>query len=358
MSAFTLNTSTTPISNARRTSVDKNALILSVTIILAVFIVVPIVGNGFVCFVFYRQPSLRKPSFYPILSLAIADLLCATFAMPTYIAKKYVIDGAWRERAVCNVFRFSYFFTMYASVLSLTVISLERFTAIKMPMRHWTWLTSRKMTAALVLSWLDAAIVSALPFHWRISSKKRCTYNPTKTWSVMVIVMNVFIPFLVMSFCHFYTFSFAVSYSRKKRNLKHRGKLRTHAHVINSKALERERDITCTLAVVVGVFVLCFGPSSFYYFISVVCPECYRSAFQRIESIFNAIVKIMTFTSACVNPLIYYWLNQSMRNAFWRSFLRKSEVRRRRFSELKKFAEMKGGGTGGAITPFHICSKD
>ena len=344
MSTYAVNASTIPIVDEEAISFDKNAFILSVTIILAVFIVVSTVGNCLVCFVFYRQPSLRKPSFYPILSLAIADLLSATLAMPAYVAKKYA-TGDWKERAVCDVFRFSYFFTMYASVLSLTVISLERFTAIKMPMRHRTWLTSRKMTTALALAWIDAAVVSALPFVWRKKAEPEelCTYSPTKTWSVMVIVTNVFIPFVIMSFCHFYTVSFAVTYTRQKRDSIPSSKTREHMlrHTVgrtfqNPAALKKDRDITCTLAVVVGVFVLCWGPSSFYYFIQMVCAECYRPAFQRVRPIFNAVVKMMTFASACVNPLIYCWLNQSMRNAFFRSLLRKSEARRKRFSEFTK----------------------
>ena len=116
-------------------TIDEDALQLSVTIVLAVFIVLSVVGNSLVCFVFYKQPSLRRVVYYPVISLAIADLLCGALAMPAYIAKKHV-RGGWWEGFTCDVFRVTYFFTEYASVLSLMTISLERYIAVSRPVTH------------------------------------------------------------------------------------------------------------------------------------------------------------------------------------------------------------------------------
>ena len=144
---------------------DKS-LKICITVILIIIIILTILGNGLVCWVFYRQPHLKGVSYYPILSLAFADILCGVCAMPAYIAKKHV-SGGEQERITCDTFRFTYFFSVYASVLSLTAISVERFVAIKMPVRHRTLLTKQKMLAGLLLSWFDAALVSVLPFFWQ-----------------------------------------------------------------------------------------------------------------------------------------------------------------------------------------------
>ena len=117
-----------------RTAVEE-AVQLSVTIVLSIFIFLSVVGNSLVCYVFYKQPNLRRVVYYPVISLAIADLLCGTLAMPAYIAKKYV-RGGWWEGFTCDVFRFTYFFTEYASVLSLMTISLERYIAVSRPLAH------------------------------------------------------------------------------------------------------------------------------------------------------------------------------------------------------------------------------
>jgi hypothetical protein len=139
MDNFNTSTTATIVSTTFRsdggTNIDEDALQLSVTIVLAVFIVLSVVGNSLVCFVFYKQPKLRRVVYYPVISLAIADLLCGILAMPAYIAKKHV-RGGWWEGFTCDVFRFTYFFTEYASVLSLMAISIERYIAVSKPVTH------------------------------------------------------------------------------------------------------------------------------------------------------------------------------------------------------------------------------
>ena len=117
-----------------------------------------------------------------------------------------------------------------------------------------TWLTKQKMTAFLVGSWLDAAIVSVLPFFWRKGTEDEpCIYDPTREWSLMVIGSNVFTPFLIMLFCHIYTVSYALRYSRKlKMELLAKGNNPTSPHynwqptseLRDKNSLKRERDIT------------------------------------------------------------------------------------------------------------------
>ena len=134
--SFTTTMATATMRSDRRTtSIDEDALNLSVTIVLAVLILLSVLGNSLVCFVFYKQPHLRRVVYYPVISLAIADLMCGMLAMPAYIAKKHV-RGGWWEGFTCDVFRFTYFFTEYASVLSLTTISVERFIAVSKPVAH------------------------------------------------------------------------------------------------------------------------------------------------------------------------------------------------------------------------------
>jgi hypothetical protein len=196
------------------------------------------------------------------------------------------------------------------------------------------------MTAFLIGSWLAAAVVSVLPFFWRRGTDDEpCVYDPTREWSLMVITTNVFIPFLIMLFCHVYTVSYALRYSRKRKlELLAKGNNPTSpqyewqpaSEKRDKNSLKRERDITRTLGLVVGAFVICWGPSTFYYFIQMVCPHCFAPSFKTVKPIFNAVVKLMTFLNSCVNPLIYYWLNRVLRNALYESLLGKERTRRKR----------------------------
>jgi hypothetical protein len=307
---------------------QNTTLTICVTVILALIIVLTVFGNGRVCLAFHRQRHLIGVSYYPILSLALADILCGIFAMPAYIAKKHIAGGN-KERITCDVFRFTYFFSMYASILSLTAVSLERFIAIKMPVRHRTWLTKEKMIAGLLLSWLDAALVSMLPFVWqRSDTDEQCTYRPSREWSVMVILSNVCVPFMIMFACHSYTVYFAIRFSRAKYNartsttvvaIRRNTRERISEENRHAVLMKRERDITRTMAVVLGAFILCWAPSSIYYFLHMVCPQCYQPSFEQVEPVFNAVMKLLTFVNSCLNPFIYCWSNEHFRRVFWKS---------------------------------------
>ena len=330
------------LQNTETTNTSENTTLrISVTAILVVIIVITILGNGLVCLAFYRQPHIRGVSYYPILSIALADILSGISAMPAYIAKKHIAGGV-KERITCDVFRFTYFFSMYASILSVTVVSLERFIAIKMPIWHRTLLTKRKMITALMLSWVDATLVSMLPFVWqREDTDELCTYRPSKEWSMMVILLNVCFPFVIMFACHFYTVYFAIQITRAKHRARTTG---TTVHAVrrntsvrysdeNKEAIlaKRERDLTCTMAIVLGAFILCWAPSSFYYFLRMVCPQCYQPSFKQVEPVFNAVVKLLTFLNSCLNPIIHCLLNKHFREAIYLSVLKKSKARKRKF---------------------------
>ena len=177
-----------------------------ISAILAMVMVFTIFGNLLVLFSFYAQPHLRKVKYFPIISLAIADLLCAVTAMPLYITKKNAASGYIDAKLVCDLYRFSYFFTEYASITSLTTISVERFLTIKYPLKYRNSIRARVMICVLIACWIEALIVSTMPFYWRNEKNTECRNSPTSSWSLMAISVNVFTPFLIIFSSHCYIY--------------------------------------------------------------------------------------------------------------------------------------------------------
>ena len=126
-------------------------------------------GSSFIWDSSWKQYSMlchqKSPSltYLSIFSLATADLLVGLVAMPSYILKTF----DWHEplqTIICDVFRSSYFLTSYASVLSVSLISVERLIAIRKPLDHVTIVTRGRVVMALFVAWFDALIVPSLPF--------------------------------------------------------------------------------------------------------------------------------------------------------------------------------------------------
>lgn len=186
------------------TKVVLNTDVISAT--LGAVMAFTICGNILVLFSFHAQPSLRKVKYFPIISLALADLLCAVTAMPLYITKKNASSENIDVRLVCDLYRFSYFFTEYASIMSLMVISIERFLNIKFPLKYRNCMRARVMIYVLVACWVEALIVATMPFYWRNEKDEECTNSPTPMWSIIAISVNVFLPFLIMFSSHCYIY--------------------------------------------------------------------------------------------------------------------------------------------------------
>lgn len=302
--------------------------VVAISITLVIIMVFTIFGNALVLLSFYAQPSLRKVKYFPIINLALADLLCAVTAMPLYIVKKNIsLNININERLVCDLYRFLYFFTEYASIMSLMAISIERVLVIYKPLKYRNFISSRIMITALIICWIEALLVSTMPFYWRRNHDGNCTNSPTANWSLMAITINVFTPFLIMLSCHCYIYLKTLKEFDGSNQTLTQNYVATE--IIQAENWKMERKATISFSVVIGVFVFCWGPSTLYYFLRNLCPECFTRSFSYFKSVFSATMKILTFCNSFMNPVVYFWLNIEFRNAFTRVLRREWTTRSR-----------------------------
>ena len=142
-----------------------------------------------------------------------------------------------------------------------------------------------------------------------VKTPTNCVVPTVERMSIMVIMLNVCLPFIIMFACHGYTVCFAIRFSRAKYGAKATGTMinavrRNTSERISEEnrqaiLVQREREITCTMTMVLGAFILCWAPSSFYYFLDMFCHECYQPSFKRLEPVFNASMKLLTFVNSC-----------------------------------------------------------
>ncbi|XP_060106750.1 D(2) dopamine receptor isoform X2 [Heteronotia binoei] len=167
------------------------AMLLTLLIFIIVF------GNVLVCMAVSREKALQTTTNYLIVSLAVADLLVATLVMPWVVYLEVV--GEWRFSQIhCDIFVTLDVMMCTASILNLCAISIDRYTAVAMPMLYNTRYSSkRRVTVMIAVVWvLSFAISCPLLFGLNNTEKNECIIaNPA--FVVYSSIVSFYVPFIV-----------------------------------------------------------------------------------------------------------------------------------------------------------------
>ena len=86
---------------------------------------------------------------------------------------------------------------------------------------------------------------------------------------------------------------------------------RKQAHLLRrGRSYAKDVKAAKTIALLIGLFVICWGP-----FFAIILCFAYDQSCPVPSSLFN-VIKWMEYTSSCLNPVIYTFLNRCYRRAF------------------------------------------
>lgn len=281
-------------------------------------------GNSLVCAAIWRFRALRTVSNMVIFSLALADLLMTVVFMYRII---HLLSGEDLHMA-CHTFSEITFNAICVIILHLAVISVDRFIAIKFPLRYKTLVTRHRMKITLAFVWLFPLIGTvifphSLPkeayedfvdyydsFHLCISFHHHQFQNTSKIFAAIIIVLYIVLPCIVTLSSYIYI----MKVSRDQQF-----KLENQAHLERETMRKVEIKVAVTYGIIIGAFMICFLPllagTLFQQF-----EEEERKNMIRVMQILSIIASI----SACINPAVYTWRNREFRKAFKKIITRKN----------------------------------
>ncbi|XP_021526774.1 D(2) dopamine receptor isoform X2 [Cebus imitator] len=165
--------------------------------LLTLLIIVIVFGNVLVCMAVSREKALQTTTNYLIVSLAVADLLVATLVMPWVVYLEVV--GEWKfSRIHCDIFVTLDVMMCTASILNLCAISIDRYTAVAMPMLYNTRYSSkRRVTVMIAIVWVLSFTISCpLLFGLNNTDQNECIIaNPA--FVVYSSIVSFYVPFIV-----------------------------------------------------------------------------------------------------------------------------------------------------------------
>uniref|UniRef100_A0A8B9GVL0 D(3) dopamine receptor n=1 Tax=Astyanax mexicanus TaxID=7994 RepID=A0A8B9GVL0_ASTMX len=169
------------------------AMLYSLLILAIVF------GNVLVCMAVLREKSLQTTTNYLVVSLAVSDLLVASLVMPWAVYLE-VVGGAWLfSRLYCNIFVTLDVMMCTASILNLCAISIDRYTAVVMPVLYNTTHSSRKRVSVMIATvWILAFAVSCpLLFGFNTTDDPLVCSISNPDFVIYSSVVSFYLPFVV-----------------------------------------------------------------------------------------------------------------------------------------------------------------
>ena len=281
--------------------------------------VVSLLGNSFIGIIVYKTHTLRKPSNFFIVNMAMSDLLYPIFLFPwelSYLhADSWLISGPLGQ-ALCKLAYFLPNVSTCVSIQSLVLIAVDRFGAVLFPLR--SPLISSKLCPFFILAtWIIAmAVFSPYLVAFKLavySGQLLCLRRWNEAFGESISFKNYF---LVLCAVFFYIpiVMLTMLYSIiviKLKSQKRPGEQSTNAEQQQAK---RNRNVLkMAIAIVLG-FVLCFVPWS----IAVLLKFFARDSLSCGFFIYWDISWFMTISNCAINPCVCFSFSSNYRNALKR----------------------------------------
>ncbi|NXA05160.1 GPRX protein, partial [Sapayoa aenigma] len=313
-----------------------------------------LVANTVVMVVILKTPLLRK--FIFVCHLCAVDLLSAIFLMPLgIISSSSCFNRVIYSIAECQALIFLNICFISASILTISIISVERYYYIVHPMRYEVKMTIRMAVAGVIFIWVKSVLMPVLALvEWPqgngATSASRCTvyWSPGAHKKVFVILFSItcfVLPTIIILavYCSVYRVARVASLqqqapvSAQAVALRHRcNSIASQVTIITARILPLPRLIPdrflgsnkaiLTLVLIVGQFLCCWLPFFAFHLHSSVTVDTVGGGHGEM------VVTWIAYSSFAINPFFYGLLNRQIREELAR--LRRSCLNRPLGQEL------------------------
>lgn len=327
--------------------------------VLVSLLVVGVGGNVLVPVVVMRTRDLRSSTNLLLVNLAAADLLVLVVSLPTALIELHSRPETWvLGRPMCMLVPFVEYCVCHASVLTILVISFERYYAICRPLRASYTCTKMRAWTCILSIWAAAVLLSSpmlvMSKHEWVpyadgSTVPVCFTDLTSLWSCLYInlvtAVFFFVP-LVLLVLLYLVIGRSLMQDSASAALHHR-----KVDLPNMKA---RRQVVVTLATVTIFFFCSLFPFRVLTLWIVWTPnETIKDvgALRYYSMLYAA--RVLLFANSAVNPILYNLTSTKFREAFLK-LLRNEHRRRRHLSRQSTFnttgTSMSNGRSGSSRT--------
>uniref|UniRef100_A0AAQ4QLC1 Adenosine receptor A2 n=1 Tax=Gasterosteus aculeatus aculeatus TaxID=481459 RepID=A0AAQ4QLC1_GASAC len=302
----------------------NDSLYIVLELLIALF---SVLGNVLVCWAVCLNSNLQSITNFFVVSLAVADIAVGVLAIPFSIA---ISTGFCSNFYGCLFIACFVLVLTQSSIFSLLAIAIDRYIAIKIPLRYNGLVTGQRAQGIIAICWVLSIGIGLTPMMgWHklprsanitcLPGLMECLFEEVVAMEYMVyfnFLACVLIPLLLMLAIYLCIFMAA----------RHQLKLMEVKAVHGEKSrstLQKEVQAAKSLAIIVGLFAVCWLPLHIINCFTLFCPEC-----ERAPSWIMYVAIILSHANSVVNPFIYAYRIREFRQTF-RKIIRRHVLRRR-----------------------------
>ena len=287
---------------------------IGLTFAYCLIVLVSLAGNTVIGIIVYKMKTMRKPTNFLIVNMAMSDLLIPIFLIPWEIRWLYIRSwpiGGPLGQAFCKLVNFLTDVSNAVSIQSLVLIAVDRFGAVAFPLR--SPLISLKLCPFFILAtWIIAmAVYSPYLFAVKVveyPGRLECLVvwqevfresSSFEHYLVSVLMTFNLIPLVLIAILYIIIYI-------KLKSQKIPGEQSTNA---GQQRRQRERNVLkMAIAIVLG-FAVCWLPYSIAWFLSIFAPDIRSCGFYD----FAYFSFFMTRINCAMNPCICFIFSGSYR---------------------------------------------
>lgn len=273
-----------------------------ISMISSIFLsTITIPGNLLVLSAVYKDPhkELRKPFTVFVANLALADLTAGSVTEP--MAAYFTIQevrGALVEGIAVYITHLSYFMSCTTSVLTLGVLTVDRYLAISHSLWYKAHVTLESAIKVCIVIWAVSIILSLAYIKTGFINFAFVFANTAVLTTTCVLVFSYYRIFKTL---RSRTLQVGVLHEgRDQHSEKHR------------ESMMLENKLTKLYMMMLGVFLLCFVPSCSFFYVLYFCSVCACITIHWLRDMSFLLV----LSSSSLNPVLYSLRMNTFRKAF------------------------------------------
>ena len=277
-------------------------LSLTSAVFVTAFCLVITAGNTMIIAAVVINPSKKLHSTfnYFVVNLAVADLTVGATSMPIgiYVHIQEYLNNTAAFRLMKKYFHCTLFVSLTASLLCRMILSIDRYIAIRFPLKYrnnLTWTIFGFISFAIRVVSLSVLLI----------------YFTTSYFTFLMVYINttVIIAALTLITTYIHVYKFLRVHTQQTDELNEENAAETNISEV--QRIFQQKGVTRVLLWMLLLFLACYIPGAILVYVLQFCEKCSCTSIHVMRDVMFYLLTV----NSCINPFAYAFKNKDYRDA-------------------------------------------